>query len=338
MVRLQRRLQFAARMPPAPAVVTPEQVALESALRGRAARRVRTWLRRMEPVVVGTPRWSRPEQFLEHLALDLALGEPAIGCRTVSFKGMGGRPLPQVWQFIIHVFGQLGRRGWEEQRPFTVADRTGFRFALRAQLEAAHRELPHRVALLAHAAECLPVDVVEDLSRVWEEYDAEHPDGRRCVLLLAGAVQAEWLRIGLAPRVELVDFGADEAASALTSRAGAMSPRQVEAVARFTGGVPELVESIGAVGRFAGRLPVRPDELLLCLGRIGDELRGAIDIATADDAAADRLHDLLDGEPRLELPAVDRGLWMAGLVRRLPPVGTEAMVVLRAPAFAAMVA
>lgn len=337
MSRLERRLALAAHMPVVQPVVTTAQIELESALRGRAARRVRTWLRRMEPVVVGTPRWSRPEHFFEALALDLALGEPAIGCRTVSFRGMKGRPLPVVWQFIIHVFGQLGRRGWEGQRPYTVADRRGFRFALREQLEQAHLEVPHRVALLGHGAEHLPVDVVEDISAVWEEYDASHPDGRRCVLLMAGSVQADWLHIGRAPRVELVDYAEDEAARALLGRAGEMPMRQVEAVARFTGGVPELVESIGAVGRFAGRLPVRPDELLMCLGRIGDELRGAIDIATADDAAADRLHELLDGEPRLEEPDVDRALWMAGLVRRVH-TATDAMVVLRAPALAAMVA
>ena len=45
---------------------------VEDALRGRAARRIRLHVRRMEPVAVCTPRWSEPAAFLEDLALDLA--------------------------------------------------------------------------------------------------------------------------------------------------------------------------------------------------------------------------------------------------------------------------
>ena len=109
---------------------------VEDALRGRAARRIRLHVRRMEPVAVCTPRWSEPAAFLEDLALDLAVGDPAVGCRTVNLRPLSGRRASESWQFTLHVFAQLGRREWRHRPPAMVADRGGFRCALRADEEA----------------------------------------------------------------------------------------------------------------------------------------------------------------------------------------------------------
>ena len=46
---------------------------IEEAIRSRAARQIRLFVRRMHPVTVRTPRWSEPASFLEDLALDLAV-------------------------------------------------------------------------------------------------------------------------------------------------------------------------------------------------------------------------------------------------------------------------
>ena len=61
MSRLARRLHLAraGREP----IVAPEQRILDTALRGKSLQEVRHHLRRMDSVVVFTPRWSATSQF-----------------------------------------------------------------------------------------------------------------------------------------------------------------------------------------------------------------------------------------------------------------------------------
>jgi hypothetical protein len=286
--------------------------------------------------VVLAPRWSATSQFLEDLALDLAVGEPAVGCRTVSFRPLKGRSVAEAWQFTLQIFGQLGHRGWRPSSLPTVADRRGFRWAMEQLLEEAHRGSRHRVALLAHGAEHLPMEITEDLTAVWGDYVGRHPEGRRCAVLLSGASSARWLSIGDAPRIELTDFGEGEAAAAIVGRAGPLPMRQLELAVRFSGGVPGLVEALGREARSSGRLPMRREELLGCLGPLGVEMRSAVDIVAAHDELSDRLQELLPGEPIPEVEEVDTPLVLAGLVRRVRG-GLEPHVTLRAPAIAALV-
>lgn len=314
----------------------PEQHYLETALRSRTARKARTHLRRMEPVVVRTPRWSASKQFLEDLALDLAVGEPAIGCRTVGFRPLKGRALGEAWQFTLHVLGQLGRRGWRPPTPSTVADRRGFRWSVLEVLEEVHRGSPHPVALLAHGAEHLPIEIIEDLTECWASYTERHPEGVRCTLLLAGAVQGSWLRIDGGAELDLLDYGEAEAAAAIVSRAGPLPIRQLEQVARFTGGVPGLVEQVSERARRDGHLPRQGRELVGCLGSLADEMRGAVQIVAAHDELAGRLHELLPGESLRSVPELDGPLVEAGLAR-VERKGLEPEVSLRAPAIAALV-
>ena len=314
----------------------PEQHYLETALRSRTARKARTHLRRMEPVVVRTPRWSAPRQFLEDLALDLAVGEPAIGCRTVSFRPLKGRSLGEAWQFTLHVLGQLGRRGWRPPTPSTVADRRGFRWSVLDVLEEVHRGSPHPVALLAHGAEHLPLEIIEDLTECWSAYTERHPEGVRATLLLAGAVQGAWLHIEGGAEVDLLDYGEAEAAAAIVSRAGPMPIRQLEQVARFTGGVPSLVEQVSEQAREVGHLPRKGRDLVGCLGPLADEMRSAVQIVAAHDGLAGRLHELLPGRALRSIPELDGPLVEAGLAR-VERWGIEDQVVLRAPAIADLV-
>jgi hypothetical protein len=312
----------------------PELVYQESALRARTGRRVRTNLRRLEPVAMLTPRWSAPQGFLEDIALDLAVGEPSIGCRTVSFRPLLGRSNAEAWNFILRVLADLPNTGWQQRPLPMVVDRRGFYYAAEQLLDEAHAEAPYPVALLAHSCEHLPVDVLEDVALVWARYAERARDERRCTVLLAGSVDTPALDVGGAARTELSDFGEAEAAAALVMQVGAIPPRLLERAARFSGGVPAVVAALGR-GAGDGVFPGQPEEMIRAMGPLADELRGAMHNAMTDPDVTERLHALMRGEPLVEEPSVDRTLLMSGLSRRTRSVGAS-MVELRSPALAAL--
>jgi hypothetical protein len=311
----------------------PDQHQLEQGLRGRAARRIRTHVRKMCPVLVRAPRWSHPAGFLEQLALDLAVGLPGVGCRTVDLRPLKGRKASEAWQFTLHAFSQLGRRDWSRETPTMVVDRGGFRYALHALLEEAHRSAHHDVALLGHGAEHLPVEVIEDLSEAWMSYRAAHPEGARCTLLLTFSAGVGDVQVGNSATIELVDLGEGEATEIIG--AGQISADRAREVARFTGGIPGLVDAASARVRGGQVLPTEQDHLLHSLGPVVDEIRGAVDIVQMDTAVADRLDSLLGGAPALLNPMVDRPLQLAGLIRPVRAHG-KPHVTLRAPAIATL--
>lgn len=335
MSRLSRRLQRASVAPVEAPPLSAEARFLETALRSRAARKARAQLRQMAPVVLRAPRWSAVGPFLEELALDLAVGEPGIGCRTVSLRTLHGRGLGEGWQFVLHIFGQLGRRGWSPSVPASVADRRGFRWALGRLLDEAHAAAPWRLALLAHGAEHLPFEIVEDIGLAWDEYRARHPEGPRVTVLLAAPPGARGVTLPGAAEVDLSDYAEAEAAAALVGRSGPLPVRLIEAAARFSGGVPDLIDTLGRQAR-AGGLGADPHALLGALGPMADEMRGAVDIVSAHDDLSDRLYGLLSGEPGRLVPAVDQPLLDAGLLRPVRAAGGP-QVALRTPALALLV-
>lgn len=313
----------------------PDQLRREHESRAQIARKVRVSLRNMEPVVVLSPRWSEPMSFLEELAMDLISGRPALDCRTVRFRGIKGRALPEVWNHIVDVFRRLVPDDWRPEGPSSVVDRRGFRYSLRQLLQGAHEESPQPVALLACEAEHLPLPALEDMAMVWEEYATQHPVKRRCVILLAGSVQAQWLHIGGAPRIELGDYSEREAAATMAARADRGTARQLASVAKFTGGIPGIVDRFSAHYAEHGELPGSRDGLIQILGTLGDEMRGAVDIIAADGSLAERIDALLGGSALPEERELDEPLRMAGLLRTLStPARRE--VQLRAPAIAAL--
>jgi hypothetical protein len=313
-----------------------EQLRVEGAPRARLARRIRGHLRRLEPVALLAPRWSAPQAFLEDLALDLALGEPAVGCRTVSFRPLMSRSIPEAWNFLLRVLGELAGEDWSTRIVPMVCDRRGFFNASAMLLEQAQDEIDYPIALLAHGAEHLPVEVLEDLGQVWARYVDDVRDGRRCTLLLAGAVETPALGLGAAPRIDLADFGEVEATETLGLELGDLDPADVTRAARFSGGVPALVQALASGVRAADQPPSSPAALLRALGSVGDELRGALQGVLTMPDAAERLHTLLDGDLHPEDPALDAELILAGVVRRVKRPGAP-QVTLRSPAFAAAV-
>jgi hypothetical protein len=314
----------------------PEQHFLESALRGRTARRVRANLRRMEPVILLTPRWSRSQTFLEDLAMDLAVNTPPVGCRTVSFRPLKGKGETDAWVYCLAVLAQLSVDRWTEARAPLVVSRLGFRSAAVELLLRAQDRPGARVALLGHAAEHLPFETLLDLSTAWHDFSALQPQGRRTTLLLAATVDAPHIQLGDARRIMLDDLGEAEAAATLVARVGLASPMRLETAARFTGGVPDIVDRLGTGARELGQLPSSASGMVRALGPLADEIRCAVDIASADPIVAERLDMFLEGEALDEEAAVDRTLVMAGLLRRTSVAGTP-KIVLRAPAIGDMI-
>jgi hypothetical protein len=309
-----------------------EHAYTEAAIRGRTARRVRTNLRRLEPVAMLTPRWSAPQGFLEDLALDLAVGEPAVGCRTVSFRPLLGRAPAEAWNFLLRVLADLAGPGWQTRPLPLVVDRRGFYNAAEMLLDEAHNDAAYPVALLGHSCEHLPVEVLEDLALVWARYAERAREGRRCTVLLAGSVDSPALDVGGAVRVDLCDYAEAEAAASLVMHVGAIPPRLLEKAARFSGGVPALVNALGeGAGREA--FPSLPEDMLRAMGPVADDLRASLQHALTNPDAAERLYQLMPGEPLVEEPAIDRELLMAGLLRRARGIGVP-RVELRTPAIA----
>jgi hypothetical protein len=318
MERTERRLRFwQARRG---TTFDTDQLYAEEAVRSRTARRVRAQLRRLDPVAMLTPRWSAPQAFLEDVALDLAVGEPAIGCRTVAFRPLMGRTQAEAWNFILRVLGELPGAPYTSRMVPLVVDRRGFFHAAEQLLAEAHEEAPYPVALLAHGCEHLPVEVLEDLAHVWARYASLTRTDRRCTVLLAGSVETPALDVGGAARVDLCDFGEGEAAAALIMGAGLAPPAALLRATKFTGGIPAVVAAV-AEGASQDGLPGQPEELLRTMGPVADEVRGAVHAAMADADTAERLYALLQGEPLLEEPEVDHGLEMAGLLRRVRGLG-----------------
>lgn len=155
------------------------------------------------------------------------------------------------------------------------------------------------------------------MAMVWSDYRERHAVDRRCTVLLATTDSADWLNLASAPKVELVDFADAEAVSSIVGRCGPMPVADLAEVARLTGGVPGLIEKVSDVARRTGALPVRPADLLECLGPVAGELRAAVDQAIAHDPLADRLMSLRPGELTEEEPEVDVPLLRAGLLRKV---------------------
>ncbi|MFZ5477497.1 MAG: hypothetical protein ACOZNI_12045 [Myxococcota bacterium] len=313
----------------------PELAHVEGALRSRTARKVRGHLRRLEPVAMLTPRWSAPQGFLEDLALDLAVGQPAVGCRTVSFRPLMGRTPPECWNFILRVLAELpSSADWGTRPVPMVCDRRGFYNAAEMLLATAHEQAPYPVALLGHGAEHLPVEVLGDLAQVWTRYLEQTSDGRRCTVMLAGAVETPALDVGGATRLSLTDFGEAEAAATMLLKAGPLDGDALQRAVRFSGGVPAIVDAL-ATGATTGKLPRLPADMLRLMGPVAEELKSAVEMALMTPATSERLHVLLDGEAHLEDYEVDHSLLMAGLVRHVRVPGLP-RVALRAPALAAV--
>ncbi|MSP54840.1 MAG: hypothetical protein EXR69_04430 [Myxococcales bacterium] len=314
------------------AMFDPKHIYIEAALRGKTARKVRNQLRRLEPVALLTPRWTSPQAFLEEIALDLAVGEPPMGCRTISFRPMMARSTPEAWNFILRVLSELGGRVMAGV-PMAIT-RRGFHIAAASLLDRAHENTPQPMALLAHGAHHLPVEVMNDLTEVWGSYGDRMRADRRMVVLLAGAVATPALDVGNAARIDLSDFGEAEAAATFLRHLGVMPFPVLQRVSRFTGGVPGLVDALCAGAAQRGPVALHSGDLFRLMGPLAKDLRAAVSTAMHSPHHAERILDLADGDARVLNPDLDDRLLLAGLIRRTRVTGLP-HVELRAPALAA---
>jgi hypothetical protein len=265
----------------------PDQIWLESALRGKAARRTRALLRRALPVHVRAPRWSDPAQFLEELSLDLAVGEPPLGCRTVALRHLKGAPPQRARLEILRVLEGLARPDGLLP-PAVPADRGGFRAALEELLTEAIDGVAYATAILFSEVEHLPVEVGEDLLDAWSALLAAHAPDPRISLLLTSSAEIGWTTT--LAKVDLSDFGENEAAAEITRRVGPIDPDALRSASLLSGGVPALVEGLAPMAATMDD----PDEAIARLA-IADEVRGAVDIASMDPRIGARLQDLAEG-------------------------------------------
>lgn len=306
---------------------------VEGALRGRTARRARALMRRVHTLALLTPRWTAPQSFLEDLALDLAVGEPKVACRTVGFRPLMGRSDPECWNFLLRVIAELAGPQAARRPVPMVGTRSGFQHAAEYLIDRAHDEAELPMTLLGHGAEHVPVDILRDLAEAWGRYHLRSGDGRRVGLLVAGAVASPVLLEGMDAALDLGDYGPAEAAATMVLQMGPIPAPLLQRAAHFSGGVPALVHALAVGVTERALLPTDTESMLRCLGGMADEIRAAVTMAVMNLDVADRFYALADGEVHREVPELDDPLRMAGLIRRVR-TGASARVELRSPALA----
>ncbi len=237
---------------------------------------------------VRAPRWSDPAQFLEELSLDLAVGEPPLGCRRIALRHLKGAPAPRARLEILRGLASLAQPEGVVP-PSVPADRGGFRAAIAELVDKALDEVPHAMALLFSEVEHLPMEVGEDLVEAWSGLLGAHAPDPRVSLLLTSSADIRWT--GALVKVDLSDFGENEAAAEITRRVGPIDPDALRSASLLSGGVPALVEGLAHV---AAEIDDDPESAIAQLA-IADELRGAVDIASMDPRLGARLADLADG-------------------------------------------
>jgi hypothetical protein len=302
----------------------------------------------METVAVITPRWTAPQSFLEGLALDLAVGEPRIACRTLSLRPMLGRSPNEARNFVLRAMADLCGNTFSGRPVPVVGDRRGFVYAAESILELSATTAGPQAALLAHGVEHLPVEVLLDLAGLWANFSERAGAAPRPTLLMAGAVENPAFHLHSLPPVELADYAEAEAAAALFLRVGAVEPHALQRAVFLSGGIPQVVQAVAAAVEAererelpenafqvgpprweASRVPVDSPGILRALGALAEELRLSVVTALSDPEVAGRFFALGDRGSSTEEP-LDRHLVAAGLARR-SRAGGRPMVELRSP-------
>lgn len=308
-----------------------DQLWHEGAQRSRVARRLRVLLRRNDPVVLVTPRWSQPARFLDDLALDLQVGSPRVRARVLSLQPLQARSVVETWQWLVRAIAEFAPRAALNSRASQCVDRHGFRSVLDQMLT--RTIVGPRQVLLIHSLEHLHLEVRQDL---WEAFSG-HVEAagahRTFNLLLAGALEPQAFDIENTNRMVLPDFSHAEAIEAIVEHVGPVDSARLESVWNLFGGVPALIEQIGRASE-SSELSGDRDALWRALGPLADEVRGAVAIVSAVDGLGERLEEILKAGETPEISSSDRMLLRAGL---LTERGQEARSVrLRAPVFAAL--
>ncbi|MCO4747274.1 MAG: hypothetical protein KC912_20920 [Proteobacteria bacterium] len=303
-----------------------DQVYLNGAERERVIRKMRTHLRQLDPVVLKTPRWSRAPEMLDDLLVDLAIGRPPLRCKLLSLSPMQGRSAHDAWSYLVRgllEFCDLAIDGPAE----LAVTRHGFRSVMGNLLRRTiHGE---RSALLLHGLETLNVEALEDLVHVFSHHLQEAGEARKLTLLLAGSVSMPSFSLPGAVHLTLPDYTREEAADHLVEFVGHIAPGPRKRALDLVGGVPALLDCLGEHSENSGFGSSKSDHLK-ALTPMMEELRGAIELVSADQDLAERLEDVARHEV-LPFEEQDAKLLRAGILRHVP--GSTERVAVRAPIF-----
>lgn len=312
----------------------PDQRYQDSAIRARLARKVRTSMRRQEPLFLLTPRWSRPDRFLDELACDLLVGRPLVTARVVPLGTTHGRATHEAQSYLLRCVAESADLDSEGAASQPIR-RDGFRAILLGLLRRTVGG-PRR-ALLLQGVEHLDIGIVEDLYSCLLEHAESCGANRRYNMLFSGSVPLSRGRFpGLHTHI-LPDFGPDEAVQAVyeyLDRPHELdAERDAELAAALVGGVPALLHAVGVAADESRGLPTRQETVWSSLGPLGDEIRAAVDIVASDQELAERLEAIAkQGSMPIDV-SLDRKLIRAGLVRGVPKA-RRPRVVVRAPIIA----
>ena len=325
MSRLQRRLRMSGLQ--RVSRFDPEQHRLELDLRNRSARRARGLLQRMEPMLLLTPPWSSPRPILEALALEMAMAEPPLRCRTLSLAPLRNRERHEVWKWLLTAFAGLDG-GKHIDFPY-VASTVGFRTGLLDVLMRLQDHISVPTALLVHDGEVLPDEVRTALTEAWAQLHQRLPTDRRVEMILAGSFRP-LCSSGL-PTLTLKDYGVLEATEAL-ERLLPSATEQLDLAVTFSGGIPEVLGSMASHLRTLGSVPISTSGLLRSLGPLERDLAATVASAHRHPQLSKRLTDLSEGQMLSREPEMDEPLLAAGLL----VAQKEDTVSLRAPLFSAL--
>jgi hypothetical protein len=306
-----------------------DQLYLDRALRARVGRKVRAHLRRLESVVLITPRWSQAQRFLDDVAVDVAIGTPRVEARLLSLQPLAGRNVHEAWSWLAQAFVEFCSLPSDGPLAHAV-NRHGFRHALTSVFRRSTRG-PRR-ALLLHGLEHLHVEARDDVLRCFEDHLDEVGTDRRLTLLFGGSVDTPQFELRGGVKIALPDFGPDEAIEALVEYLGPGERDRIAQVVELVGGVPALLDRLGSEAEL-GRLAADRDGLWRALGPLAEEVRGAVAIVSAVDGLAERLEEVSREGPLPEDVRWDRMLLRAGLFSAEGRIG-RGKVALRAPLFA----
>lgn len=290
----------------------PDQRYLESAVRTKAARRVRAMMRLQRPVLLITPRWSRPDRFLDELSVDLQVGRPRVSARVVPLAVVKGFDVHEVWAFLLRSVVEACHLDLEGPASQPM-HRAGFRDVLGTLLDRT-TNAPRR-ALLLQGVEHLDVDTLKDLNQALAEHGERVGDERRFNLLFAGTASVPGGVLAGVEVVVLPDFSADEAVEALHEYLENAPARDVELAAALVGGVPALLHAVGVGAEDDHRFATTQDEVWRAIGPLADDLRSAIHIVASDGSLAERLEDVARKGALPLHPPTDAKLVRAGLMR-----------------------
>lgn len=303
-----------------------DQYYLEQALRARVARKTRCYIRKMQPVILVTPRWSQARAFLDDVAVDLMLGEPSVRCRTLSLMPLEGRTPHQAWSWLVQAITEFC--GLSIPGPaWQVVSRHGFRVVMKELFRRAERT--ERRCLMIHALEHIHVEALRDLLAVFEDHLHHRSAPPRFNLLLAGAVQAPHLSFEGVEQLILPDFTEQEALESLVEHLGPDNLPRLRSLVESIGGIPAVLDTLGtnAADRISQVVADRR-AFWTALGPLGQEIRRSFDIVAADPKMSARLESLARSGPQPHEPDRDGPLFRAGLVHHPGP-----LTALRAPVF-----